>query len=84
MDPHDQFFGEEEAAEGPEAAMLTSLDNARLLQAVGELPANQRIAITARFLDDLTIAETAQTDGVQRGRGEAAPVPRDPQPRTRR
>lgn len=60
MDPHDQFFGEEEAVEGPEAAMLTSLNNARLLQAVGELPANQRIAITARFLDDLTIAETAQ------------------------
>ncbi len=81
MDPHDQFFGHEEVTEGPEAAVLTSLNNARLVRAVGDLPPNQRIAITARFLDDLTIAETALDDGVQRGRGEAAPVPRHPQAR---
>ena len=59
MDPHDQFFRHEEVTEGPEAAVLTSLGNARLVRAVGDLPPNQRIAITARFLDDLTIAETA-------------------------
>ena len=58
MDPHDHELVEE-LAESPETEVLASLQYATLLRAVGDLPANQRICITARFLDDLSIAETA-------------------------
>jgi RNA polymerase sigma-70 factor (ECF subfamily) len=58
MDPHDHDLVEE-LAEGPETEVLASIQYATLLRAVGELPANQRMCITARFLDDLSIAETA-------------------------
>ncbi len=63
MDPHDQPGGREEVVDGPEVEVLTSLGNAALLRAVGDLPPNQRACITARFLDDLTIAETALVMG---------------------
>ena len=43
-----------------EAEVLTSLGRDDLLRAVGDLPDNQRVCITARFLDDLSITETAQ------------------------
>lgn len=50
----------DEVLDGPEQNVMTSLGNAALLRAVGDLPANQRVCITARFLDDLTITETAR------------------------
>ena len=59
MDPYDHELIEE-LAESPEAEVLASFQHATLLRAVGDLPANQRTCITARFLDDLSIAETAQ------------------------
>ena len=54
MTPHD------DATEGPEEAVLASLTNEVLLQALTELPAEQRDCLVMRFLQGMSISETAQ------------------------
>lgn len=46
--------------EGPENAVLASLTNEALLEALGELPDEQRECLVMRFLQGLSIAETAE------------------------
>lgn len=53
MTPHD------DATEGPEAAVLAGLTNEVLLKALTELPTEQRECLIMRFLQGLSIAETA-------------------------
>ena len=53
MTPHD------DATEGPESAVLAGLTNEVLLTALTELPAEQRECLIMRFLQGLSIAETA-------------------------
>jgi RNA polymerase sigma-70 factor (ECF subfamily) len=53
MTPHD------DATEGPEDAVLASLTNEVLLKALTELPTEQRECLIMRFLQGLSIAETA-------------------------
>jgi RNA polymerase sigma-70 factor (ECF subfamily) len=60
VDPHDNLGGREEVVDSPESEVITSLGSSALLRAVGDLPANQRTCLTARFVDDLSIAETAR------------------------
>lgn len=67
VDPHDGLGGREEVVDGPEGEVLTSLRHDALRRAVGDLPANQRVCVTARFLDDLSIAETAALMGCTEG-----------------
>ncbi len=51
------------ATEGPENAVLASLTNEALLQALGELPPEQQECLVMRFLQGLSIAETAKVLG---------------------
>ena len=51
------------ATEGPETAVLASLTNEALLEALGELPAEQQECLIMRFLQGLSIAETAKVLG---------------------
>jgi RNA polymerase sigma-70 factor, ECF subfamily len=53
MTPHD------DATEGPEDAVLAGLTNDVLLKALTELPTEQRECLIMRFLQGLSIAETA-------------------------
>ena len=53
MTPHDN------AEEGPESAVLAGLTNEALLKALTELPTEQRECLIMRFLQGLSIAETA-------------------------
>ena len=53
MSPHD------DATEGPESAVLASLTNEVLLRALSELPTEQRECLIMRFLQGMSIAETA-------------------------
>ncbi len=46
--------------EGPEGAVLASLTNEALLEALSELPDEQRECLVMRFLQGLSIAETAE------------------------
>ncbi len=46
--------------EGPEGAVLTSLTNEALLEALRELPTEQRDCLVMRFLQGMSIAETAE------------------------
>jgi RNA polymerase sigma-70 factor (ECF subfamily) len=57
MSPHDA------ATEGPESAVLASLTNEALLTALKKLPAEQQECLIMRFLQGLSIAETAQVLG---------------------
>jgi RNA polymerase sigma-70 factor, ECF subfamily len=57
MSPHDA------ATEGPETSVLASLTNTALLEALKELPHEQRECLIMRFLQGLSIAETAQVLG---------------------
>jgi RNA polymerase sigma-70 factor (ECF subfamily) len=57
MSPHD------EATEGPEGAVLASLTNQVLLEALQELPHEQQECLIMRFLQGLSIAETAKVLG---------------------
>ena len=47
------------STEGPEGAVLASLTNEALLAALGTLPTEQRECLVMRFLQGLSIAETA-------------------------
>jgi RNA polymerase sigma-70 factor, ECF subfamily len=51
------------ATDGPENAVLASLTNEALLEALGELPAEQQECLIMRFLQGLSIAETAKVLG---------------------
>lgn len=53
MSPHD------DATEGPESAVLVGLTNEVLLTALSELPTEQRECLIMRFLQGMSIAETA-------------------------
>ena len=53
MTPHD------DATEGPESAVIAGLTNEVLLKALTELPTEQRECLIMRFLQGLSIAETA-------------------------
>jgi RNA polymerase sigma-70 factor, ECF subfamily len=64
----DMSFHEGSTTEGPEDAVLTSLTNEVLLAALTELPAEQRDCLVMRFLQGMSIAETA----VVLGRSEGA------------
>ena len=55
MTPHD---GTEE---GPEAAVMASLTNEVLMEALKQLPTEQQECLVMRFLQGLSIAETAQS-----------------------
>jgi RNA polymerase sigma-70 factor (ECF subfamily) len=54
MSPHDG------ATEGPEESVLASLTNETLLRCLGELPKEQQECLVMRFLQGLSIAETAK------------------------
>ena len=54
MSPHD------DATEGPEDAVIATLTNEVLLKALTELPNEQRECLIMRFLQGMSIAETAQ------------------------
>ena len=53
--------------EGPEGAVLASLTNEALLAALAELPTEQRDCLVMRFLQGLSIAETAEVLGRSAG-----------------
>jgi RNA polymerase sigma-70 factor (ECF subfamily) len=57
MSPHDG------ATEGPETSVLASLTNTALLEALKELPHEQQECLIMRFLQGLSIAETARVLG---------------------
>jgi RNA polymerase sigma-70 factor (ECF subfamily) len=61
MSPHDG------ATEGPETSVLASLTNEALLGALTELPHEQQECLIMRFLQGLSIAETAQVLGRSEG-----------------
>ncbi len=54
-------------SEGPEIEVLASLTNEALLRALGELPTEQRECLIMRFLQGLSIAETAEILGRSSG-----------------
>ena len=53
--------------EGPEDDVLTSLTNERLLEALQDLPTEQRECLVMRFLEGYSIAETADALGRSAG-----------------
>jgi RNA polymerase sigma-70 factor (ECF subfamily) len=53
--------------DGPEGAVLASLTNEALLEALAELPTEQRECLVMRFLQGLSIAETAEVLGRSAG-----------------
>ncbi len=53
--------------EGPESAVLASLTNEALLEALSTLPTEQRECLVMRFLQGLSIAETAEVLGRSAG-----------------
>jgi RNA polymerase sigma-70 factor (ECF subfamily) len=55
------------AAEGPELEVLTTLTNEALLAALRDLPTEQRECLVMRFLQGLSIAETADLLGRSAG-----------------
>ena len=61
MSPHDR------STEGPEGSVLASLTNEALLSALTELPHEQQECLIMRFLQGLSIAETAQVLGRSEG-----------------
>jgi len=54
-------------SEGPEIEVLSALTNEALLRALGELPTEQRECLIMRFLQGLSIAETAEILGRSSG-----------------
>jgi RNA polymerase sigma-70 factor (ECF subfamily) len=59
----DDMGAHDSVTEGPETSVLASLANEALLQALGELPAEQQECLVMRFLQGLSIAETAKVLG---------------------
>ena len=52
---------------GPEDDILASLSNEELMEAVGSLPVDQRDCVLMRFVQEMSIAETAQVLGRSEG-----------------
>jgi RNA polymerase sigma-70 factor (ECF subfamily) len=59
----DDMAVHDSATEGPENAVLASLTNEALLEALGRLPAEQQECLIMRFLQGFSIAETAKVLG---------------------
>jgi RNA polymerase sigma-70 factor (ECF subfamily) len=57
----------DDATEGPETSVLASLTNEILLKALTELPAEQKDCLIMRFLQGMSIAETAEVLGRSEG-----------------
>jgi RNA polymerase sigma-70 factor (ECF subfamily) len=57
----------DDATEGPENAVLASLTNEVLLKALTELPSEQKDCLVMRFLQGMSIAETASVLGRSEG-----------------
>jgi len=57
----------DDATEGPEEAVLASLTHEVLLKALAELPTEQRDCLVMRFLQSMSIAETAEVLGRSEG-----------------
>ncbi|MXG89832.1 sigma-70 family RNA polymerase sigma factor [Nocardioides sp. YIM 123512] len=57
----------DDATEGPEEAVLASLTHEVLLKALAELPTEQRDCLVMRFLQGMSIAETAEVLGRSEG-----------------
>ena len=58
---------DDRTTDGPEEAVLTSLTNEVLLEALTELPGEQRDCLVMRFLQGMSIAETAAVLGRSEG-----------------
>ena len=65
--PTDAFPDRADAGHGPEEDALSSLSNEELMQAVSMLPDDQRDCVLMRFVQELSIAETAQALGRSEG-----------------
>jgi len=63
----DSFPDRADAGRGPEEDVLSSLSNEELMHAVGSLPDDQRDCVLMRFVQELSIAETAQVLGRSEG-----------------
>jgi RNA polymerase sigma-70 factor (ECF subfamily) len=63
----DTFPDRPDAGRGPEEDVLSSLSNEELMQAVSRLPDDQRDCVLMRFVQELSIAETAQVLGRSEG-----------------
>jgi RNA polymerase sigma-70 factor (ECF subfamily) len=63
MTTEDMGLHDDSTTEGPEDAVLTSLTNEVLLEALTELPAEQRDCLVMRFLQGMSISETAAVLG---------------------
>ena len=59
----DDMGAHDDQTVGPESLVMTSLTNEMLAQAMGELPVEQRECLTLRFLQGMSIAETASVLG---------------------
>lgn len=59
--------GDRAAEENPERAVITGMENAALLAAVRHLGAEQQECVVLRFLQGLTVSETAQVMGKNEG-----------------
>lgn len=57
----------DDATDGPETAVLATLTNEILLEALTELPNEQKDCLVMRFLQGMSIAETAQVLGRSEG-----------------
>jgi RNA polymerase sigma-70 factor, ECF subfamily len=63
MTTEDMALHDDSTTEAPEDAVLTSLTNEVLLEALTELPPEQRDCLVMRFLQGMSIAETAAVLG---------------------
>ncbi len=63
MTTEDMGLHDDGTTEGPEDAVLTSLTNEVLLEALTELPGEQRDCLVMRFLQGMSISETAAVLG---------------------
>ena len=57
----------DDAADGPETEVLAGLTNEILLQSLAKLPDEQRDCVVMRFLQGMSIAETAAVLGRSEG-----------------
>ncbi len=63
----DELLDTGESADNPEVAVLTSLTNARLVDAIRDLSAEQRECVVLRFFQGFSVAETAEVMGKNEG-----------------
>lgn len=63
----DELVDEQDGASGPEALALTALTNEVLLRGVDRLGDEQRECVVLRFLQGLSVAETAEVMGKNEG-----------------